>query len=434
MNVLAAPLGLTPVGPGPRQTVISGEEGPPAAAGALAKDDTPRPAAAPDDLVGKVAKLAGRLRLAEQAQVREALTRGGLTLALMEVLSARAEAEAQRRSLALAAYRRAAEQQVLAPSRRSPRVDRALVRLRPAGQALVIARSGLWRRSGPGLGRRLHDLRRLAAYVRRGPDPDAAPAAPLDQAWYLAHPGQSAGLSPLAHYLAAGWTQGRAPHPLFDPQFYATRHAASLAGWRASPLEHFLRCGAARAQDPHPLFSIGWYVSRSPEVAVSGANPLTHYLDEGWRQGLSPHPLFDPEWYVRQDPQAAVGPPLVHYLTLGWRRGLSPHPLFDPAWYLERNPDVAAGGVEPLAHFAVNGGAEGRSPSPWFDTAHYVAARGEQLPAGANPLVDYLTGGAWRISEPRPGFATAAYLAARPEVAASGLTPLEHWARLADRG
>jgi hypothetical protein len=394
----------------------------------------------PTSLQQKISLIAGRLadarRLAEQAQVREAVTRNSLTLALVEALSARAEGEARLRRLAFDAYRQAALRRESRPRRRSGLVDRLLGGLRAPGQALLIARSGLWRPSGPGPARKLHDLRHMAAYARRGPNPAVAPSALLDQAWYLSTLGEAPSrLSPLAHYLLSGWERGRAPHPLFDPAYYAARNAGALAGWRASPLEHFVRLGAPRGFDPHPLFSLAWYVAQRPELAQSGANPLAHYLEEGWGQGLSPHPLFDPHWYLSQAPRsAASGPPLVHYLAEGWRQGLSPHPLFDPAWYLTHYPDVARTGDEPLSHFAAAGGREGRDPGPWFDTAHYAAARGDALGADANPLVDYLLGGAWRVSEARPGFATAAYLAARPEAAGSGLTPLDHWARLAGRG
>ncbi|MEO8115269.1 MAG: hypothetical protein ABI655_12860, partial [Phenylobacterium sp.] len=306
------------------------------------------------------------------------------------------------------------------------RLDHLLLRLGSAGQALVIERSGLWR----GAGDRLHDLRHMAAYARRGGDPGLVPPTLLDQAWYLAEYPDVARTrrSPLVHYIAAGGAEGRSPHPLFDARYYRDQNGADLDASRLSPLAHFVRVGAARGRDPHPLFDIGHYVGQQPDLEA-GEDPLSHYLRIGWRVGFSPHPLFDPDWYRGQLQGHADAEPLSHYVTGGWSRGLTPHPLFDPAWYLSRYPDIAAAGIEPLAHFVLYGAREGRSPSAWFDLPHYVATRGADLAADANPLVDYLQGGAWRIGEAKPGFATAAYLAAAPDLVREGLTPLEHWAR-----
>jgi hypothetical protein len=297
------------------------------------------------------------------------------------------------------------------------------VRLGAFGQALVVARSGTW----VGTGRRLFDLRHMAAYARRGANPDVPTSSLLDQRWYLAvNPDVAGGkTAPLVHYLIAGAVDGRSPHPLFDVRWYAQRHAAELTATGLSPLEHFVRQGAG-GPGPHPLFDIAHYASQADDLQPP-ENPLQHYLRVGWGRGLSPHPLFDPAWYLAQASQATSEPPLVHYLRDGWRAGLTPHPLFDPAWYLDQYADVAAAGDEPLSHFVVAGGAEGRNPSPWFDSLHYAAARG--LEPGVNPLIDYLAGGAWAVSEARPGFPTAAYLAAEPQLVRTGLTPLEHWAR-----
>ena len=135
-----------------------------------------------DKVRALAAQVGGLKALAHDAQVREALTRTELTLALHESLAARAELQAKLREQALAAYRA----RRLATSRRNGRpqqmVDRLLARLGSLGQALVIARSGVWRLTG----RPLHDLRHMAAYARRGANPAVAPLAPFDQAWYLA--------------------------------------------------------------------------------------------------------------------------------------------------------------------------------------------------------------------------------------------------------
>ena len=365
--------------------------------------------------------------LAHQAQVREALTRTELTLALNAALKGRAAAQAEARKLAAQAYLDRAKPRPLRTRDKLRRAaDRLLLASGRTGQARLIADAGVWRGD---------DLAAISAYVRRGADPTAAPATLFDQAWHLqTYPeADVSGLAPLTHYLARGAALGHSPHPLIHPDYYAAHNASALQASQVSVLEHFIRDGAARGRNPHPLFDIAHYVARAPDL-LADEDPVSHYLRAGWREGLSPHPLFDGAWYRRQmPPEAAEVPPLVHYLTVGWREGLTPHPLFDPAWYLEQNPDVAELGTEPMTHFLIGGAAEGRSPSPWFNAPHYVSARGEALDPGVNPLVDYLQGGAWAVAEARPGFPTAAYLAATPELVEQGMTPLEHWARKAPR-
>ena len=373
---------------------------------------------------------AGLRRVARDAQLREALTRTELGLALFEAAAGRAEAEARLRAQALSAWRRLAR---VRPSRRHNRpskaLDRFLARLGSLGQALVIARSGVWR----GEGRALHDLRHMAAYARRGARSDVAPAALFSQAAYLsAYPDVAAArVAPLVHYLVRGGFEGRAPASFFQPAWYASRHAHALAATGLSPLEHYVRAGAREGASPHPLFDVGHYLAQGVELAPDD-DPLSHYLREGWRRGLSPGPLFDPAWYAAQVGArvgSEPGPPLLHYLDQGWRDGVSPHPLFDARWYRETYPDVEAAGVDPLTHYLLEPPEHFRRPGPWFDAEAYATARGEDRPAGLNLLIDYLLGGAWKARDFGPGSSAAVYLARRPELARTGVTPLEHWAR-----
>ncbi|HET6971760.1 MAG TPA: hypothetical protein VFH92_11585 [Phenylobacterium sp.] len=364
----------------------------------------------------------GAMKVAHQAQVREALTRVELVEALHAALIARAETEARLRAQALETYRaRRRPRPLRRHNRASQALDRVLAKLGPLGQALVIARSGVWEGGG---------FLAMAAYARRGADPAAQPRAFLDQAWYLArYPDVAqARVAPLVHYLLAGGREDRSPHPLFEGRAYRAANAQALAETSLTPLEHYARAGAALGASPHPLFDVAHYLAQDPALRP-GEDPMAHYLREGGALGLSPHPLFDPGWQAARAAAAAGVPGLSHYLAEGWRAGLSPHPLFDPAWYLAENPHVAETGLEPLTHFLSVGAAEGRSPGPWFDLPAYAAARGEALAPGVNPLVDYLRGGAWTVVEAKPGLPTAAYVAARPDLVAAGVTPLEHWAR-----
>jgi hypothetical protein len=379
--------------------------------------------AAMDDtraLAAKVAKVARLKDLAREAQVREALIRASLTVALNQSLIARADL-ARRASAATAGLYRRDTPIRRRHNRLSRKLDQVLATLTPLGQALVIARAGVWRPA--------RDLQGMAAYAGRGADPHGAPRALFDQAWYIAaNPGVSR-QAPLVHYLTIGAWRDRDPHPLFDGHYYRARYGADLGQSGVTPLEHFVRRGWALGNDPHPLFDTLHYLGQGPELEP-GEDVLSHYLRKGWRQGLSPHPLFDVRWYLEHaEPQAAGQPALLHYVTAGARARISPHPLFDPVWYLGLNPVVAEQGLDPLIHFIIKGAREGLSPSAWFDTRQYAALRGEALGEDVNPLADYLLGGAWSVSETPPGFATAAYLAEYPEAAGEGLTPLDHWAR-----
>ncbi len=363
----------------------------------------------------------GAQALAHAAEVREALTRSELTLALHASLSQRARLRVQLGIAALAAYRSRAVTRPRRHNRLSQVFDRMLSRLGPIGQTIIIARSGVWLEPGS------EGVRSLFNYVRRGPDPNAAPKAFFNQAWYLTqYPDVAKGrIAPLAHYLLRGGREGRAPGPLFNEATYRAENAEALAATSLTSLEHYVRVGAAEGRSPHPLFDMSYYLAQHPALSP-GEAPVAHYLREGARLGLSPHPLFDPVWYA-----TPLG--LIHYLSEGWREGRSPHPLFDGAAYLQSSPDVAAMDSDPLTHFVVIGGIEGRSPGPGFDLAHYVAQRGADLAPGTNPLIDYLEGGAWAVAEARPGFPNAGYIAHSLDLVATGITPLEHWARLIKR-
>ena len=381
------------------------------------------PAGDGPDLNPKLEMLATRLAAlreeVQRGQTSESLTRVRMVQKLGRALQLAAQADADARVAVAFAYRAAGSIRVRHRRRNRVRrrLDQVLTWLGARGAALVIARSGLWAEAGGG-------IQDMIAYARRGPDPAAQPPALLDQAWYLAtYPDVAAvGTAPLAHYISLGWSEGRAPNPLFDPVYYANSNAEDLAVTGLAPLEHFVHLGAPRGRDPHPLFSIDHYVAQAVEVIETGENPLAHYLREGWRRGLSPHPLFQEQRYRSglQGDEAEI-PGLVHYVTQGSVRGLKPHRLFDPAWYRDRYPDVSAAGAEALSHYVIAGGREGRDPGPWFDTARYLELRGEALRGDVDPLTDYLQGGAWAVGDSLVG-----------DVMDSRLTPLEHWAALSD--
>src|SRR3569623_481658 len=206
-------------------------------------------------VAGLRADLTSAHELVHQAQVREALTRSELTVALGVAMKARAEAETALRRAAAQRYLDHARAQ---PLRRRDRLvrglEKLLMRLGPAGQARVIAEAGVWRGDDPAA---------IRAYVKRGVDPLAPPATLFAQAWYLAsYPAAArSGLAPRAHYVVYGAAAGLSPHPLVLPTYYHHHNAADLAGAVVSPREHFLKVGAARGRNPHPVFDVLHYAA-----------------------------------------------------------------------------------------------------------------------------------------------------------------------------
>jgi hypothetical protein len=241
-------------------------------------------------------------------------------------------------------------------------------------------------------------------YRRHGAARLRAPHPWFDPEWYAAGNRDvvARGHDPVEHYLRVGWREGRDPHPLFATTWYGREHAAA-DGWRRSPLEHYLERGRRAALPPHPLFDTAWYLQANPDVVAEGADAVEHFCRRGWREGRSPHPLFDPGWYLEQNPDVARAGvnPLVHYLWFGWREGRDPHPLFDTASYVEVNADVGTSGLDPLSHYLTVGAESGLSTGR-FDTGWYVEKHPDSVEHGRNPLVFFVGTGSARGDAPGP--------------------------------
>lgn len=174
--------------------------------------------------------------------------------------------------------------------------------------------------------------------------------------------------------------------PLFDEAYY--RGAGPQ--FEGDAYKHYLSAGWTGSRDPHPLFDVEYYAGQVAEGSRKGTDPLTHFLTRGWQQGLDPHPAFDCAHYMSQAAHELGGQdPLTHYLTRGWRSGLDPHRLFWTKYYLETNPDVAAASVNPLLHYVTNwaDGAGQRQPYPQFDSIAYGRRR---LRLRRSPLADLM--------------------------------------------
>jgi hypothetical protein len=105
------------------------------------------------------------------------------------------------------------------------------------------------------------EVRRRCSVMHALPDwPRIDPREIFDAGYYLAsNPDvRAAKIKPLKHYLAHGLQEGRKPHPLFQPDYYA-----------------------AHGSNPHRLFDCDSYLQAHPEAAESGVHPLVHYIRSG---------------------------------------------------------------------------------------------------------------------------------------------------------
>jgi hypothetical protein len=112
---------------------------------------------------------------------------------------------------------------------------------------------------------------------------------------------------------------------LFDAEWYL-RENPDVAQAKRDPLAHYLRQGASEGRAPHPLFDPKFYLTTYPEAAIGGgANALQHYLTQGWKKGYKPNPRFDPSFYLEMYPDVAEAgcEPLTHFVTNGLREGRS---------------------------------------------------------------------------------------------------------------
>lgn len=128
----------------------------------------------------------------------------------------------------------------------------------------------------------------LAHYLTAVSPPDPHPL--FDTAFYLQRIGGSLprgqlsdGQTALEHCVAQG-PAAESPNAVFEPLLYCTEYpdAASHPG---GPLVHYVERGEAAGLAPHPLFDPAWYASRHPDR--SGLGPLAHYLRHGRTHGVA---------------------------------------------------------------------------------------------------------------------------------------------------
>ena len=96
--------------------------------------------------------------------------------------------------------------------------------------------------------------------------------------WYL---GQNtdvaeAGLEPLAHFVARGAAEGRAPSPWFDMAHHIAARGADLDP-SANPLIDYLQGGAWAVSEARPGFPTAAYLAQHPQLLTEGMTPLEHW-------------------------------------------------------------------------------------------------------------------------------------------------------------
>jgi glycosyltransferase involved in cell wall biosynthesis len=178
----------------------------------------------------------------------------------------------------------------------------------------------------------------------------------------------------ILHYLKEGAADRLDSHPLFDGHYALTQ--GGYSGSRAPLVTYLLAPFSGRA--PHPLFDVQYYLSQARAKNRVISDPLSDYVEFGAAEKLAPHHLFDPVFYEKQfegEPHRASYD-LMHYLTKGWKSDAAPHPLFDPGAFRTRVPR-AQNPACPLVQYIKN--PRGMLPHYLFDEEHFREKSGYDL-------------------------------------------------------
>ncbi|HEY7391010.1 MAG TPA: hypothetical protein VH640_21005 [Bryobacteraceae bacterium] len=153
----------------------------------------------------------------------------------------------------------------------------------------------------------------LLHYLLRGAFELKKPHPLFDPAFYKKKYPDVAGANPLGHYLRHAHRQ---PTPFFDPAFYL-EHNPDVRETRIPPLLHYVSHGAGEGRKPHPLFQPEYYARSGAGIQVGPSGFLAHFAASG-ADACNPHPLFDCKSYLSKYPEVAADDinPLAHYLSL----------------------------------------------------------------------------------------------------------------------
>ena len=179
----------------------------------------------------------------------------------------------------------------------------------------------------------------------------------------------------------------------FDAAYYRALSADTL-GVDDDPMLHFLETGLAELRAPHPLIDLHYVASRDPHLLgpSPGIDALMDMLDFDL---AAPSPYFDPEFYAAQfggagSEAAPANGLLHHFLTAGAAAGRKPNPWLDAEWYGKANADSPADTYGATRHFVILGDREGRRPGQDFDPDIYRSRYADVAESGLPPLLHYL--------------------------------------------
>ncbi|KIC25981.1 MULTISPECIES: glycosyltransferase [unclassified Leisingera] len=97
-----------------------------------------------------------------------------------------------------------------------------------------------------------------------------------------------------AHKRRISWRDRRAYKVIrakFDYAFYLASYPDIAALENFDPVAHYVRAGWKEGRNPAPWFSTKAYLKSYPDVARSGMNPFLHWLEKGEHEGYVPRPV-----------------------------------------------------------------------------------------------------------------------------------------------
>lgn len=207
-------------------------------------------------------------------------------------------------------------------------------------------------------------------------------------------------LSPMNHYLSAGYREQRTFNPIFDYDFYR-KNIACPVDLKINLAAHYLVSWKPVGLMPHPLLDCRYYLSVSNQLREgvshrTAFDPLSHYYRVGKKRNLNPNPLLNTRYVeevtFRENTARASGFDL--FVNAAHDSGIDPHPLFSSHFYVLKYQDINKLKLNPLSHFLNHGALEDRRCYPDFNVEsyrkHYLSTRDD-----LNPVSHFLTEGLW---------------------------------------